>query len=281
MGGAYESLSTTPARLFMKSSETGPVRTEIRGGIGVVTLANPRRLNAMGVDSVKALRLAFASMGNEPAVNVVVFHGEGRAFCAGLDLQAGLRDARFADPVEAANSAMREWVDLVWTIRSIPQPVVAAIHGHAVGAGFALAVASDVRFVSSDAVFSAPFLRIGMTVGDVGLSWFLSRIVGAGRAAALFYSAGRWTASHAVEIGLASKESEDPLADAMEFADRLAAFPPYGVRESKRLLDAGAATSLRDHLDSEARAQVIGSLTERARAAMADVLKPQAPTNDA
>ncbi len=248
------------------------VRTEVRDGVGRVTLTRPERLNAITHRLLAELRDALLGLGERRDVGAVVLSGEGRAFCAGLDLDAGLADPAIDDPVEAMQAGMAAGAAVTLAMRTIPQPVVAAVQGHAVGAGFAFAAAADVRFVAPDARFSAPFLRLGMTVGDFGLSWLLPRIIGHGRASHLFYSAGTLDAEQAVACGLAAEVVEDPLTAATAFAKELAAQPPYGVRVSKELLEAGVGSSLRDHLEAEARAQTIGALTGSAQAAMAAAL---------
>ncbi|WP_432841373.1 enoyl-CoA hydratase/isomerase family protein [Dactylosporangium sp. CA-092794] len=253
--------------------ETGStVRVDVRDGVGRVTLARPGRLNAITHRLLVELRDALLGLGDRHDVRAVVLAGEGRAFCVGLDLEAGLADPAIADPVEATQAGMAAGAAVTWAMRTIPQPVVAAVQGHAVGAGFAFAAAADVRVVGPDARFSAPFLRLGMTVGDFGLSWLLPRIIGHGRAAHLFFSAGVLNAEEAVASGLAAGISADPLAAATDLATALAGHPAYGVQASKRLLNAGAGSSLRDHLDAEARAQAIGALTGAARSAMAEAL---------
>ncbi|GGM89811.1 enoyl-CoA hydratase/isomerase family protein [Dactylosporangium sucinum] len=248
------------------------LRVEVRDGVGIVTLARPHRLNAITYTLLVELREALLGLGARDDVRAVVLAGEGRAFCAGLDLEAGLADPALDDPVEAMQAGMEAGAAVTWAIRTIPQPVIAAVQGHAVGAGFAFAVAADVRMVGADARFSAPFLRLGMSVGDFGLSWLLPRIVGHGRAAHLFFSAGALDADQAVAAGLAAGISADPLAAATELASHLADQPPYGVRASKRLLDAGLSSPLHDHLAAEARAQTIGALSTAAQAAMAEAL---------
>lgn len=246
--------------------------SEVRGQIGVITLARPERLNALTHKSMMQLQFALSEMGERRDVRAVILCGEGRAFCAGVDLMQGLGDPSVRDPVAAAEAGMRGAAEVVWTMCSIPQPVIVVVQGYAVGGGFALAAAANVRIIGPDAKFSAPFLKLGMTVGDLGLSWFLPRIVGQARASELFFSAGVIDAEQAVAFGLSSRISEDPMADALAFAASLVSFPSYAVETSKRLLNASAISSLRDHLDAEARAQAIGALTEHAKCAMGKAL---------
>lgn len=254
-------------------SETpATVRLDVHRGVAVVTLARPDRLNAMTGELVQSLRDVMASLGERLDVRAIVIAGDGPAFCAGLDLEEGLIDPRYADPIEGSLNWMRIATEAIWTMRSIPQPIICAVHGWAVGAGFALAAASDVRIIGPEARFSAPFLKLGMSVGDLGLSWFLPRIIGAGRAARVFFDAGVIDAEKAVAYGLATEVVGDPLLEAIAYAERVASLPPYGVHASKRLLNGGSGTGLRDHLDAEARAQVIGNSTEAARQAFATAL---------
>jgi enoyl-CoA hydratase len=260
----------------MKASETtggSSVWLEVSEGVATVSLARPQRLNAITYQLLIELRDALLELGERRDVHAVVLTGQGRSFCAGLDLEAGVSDPAREDPVEAMQSGMDAGAAVTWAIRTIPQPVIAAVRGHAVGAGFAFAAAADVRLISPDARFSAPFLRLGMTVGDFGLSWLLPRIIGQGRASHLFLSAGVLAAEEAVACGLAAGISEDPLAAAGALARQLASQPVYGVQVSKRLLNAGASSSLREHLDSEARAQALGALTSQARREMAKTLE--------
>lgn len=248
------------------------VRVAVADQVATVTLARPARLNAVNFTMLSELRNALLALGEHHDVNVVVLTGEGRTFCSGLDLSEGLADPAIDDPARAMQAGMEAGAAVTLALRSIPQPVLAAVRGHAVGAGFAFAAAADVRFIAPDAKFSAPFLNLGMTVGDFGLSWLLPRIVGHGRAAHLFLSAGVVNADDALVCGLAAEIADDPLAAAVAAARKLAAQPTYGVRTSKRLLDAGLSSPLRDHLDAEARAQTIGALSGEAQRAMAEAL---------
>lgn len=241
--------------------------TELHDGVGLVRLARPEVLNAVTYDVLVALRSALWAFSADTACKAVVITGEGSSFCAGLDLRLGLRNDAYADPVEATHAGLRAGVEVILAIREIRPPVVAAVTGHAVGAGFALAAACDIRFASPTARFGAPFLSLGVTGGDFGLSWFLPRIIGAGRAAHLIYEAGTLDAQDAEAYGFA-RVVDDPLAAAQAFASRLGSFPDFGVTVTKQLLDASPVAGLRDHLDAEARAQALGLLTAPARAAI-------------
>jgi enoyl-CoA hydratase len=238
------------------------------GTVAVVSLARPGRLNALTAPLLTALRDELLGIGDDAACRAVVLTGEGSSFCSGMDLDAGITDDSRDDPAEAGLAGLRAGVAAVVALREIRQPVIAAVRGNAVGAGFALAAACDLRIVAPDVSFSAPFVRLGVSAGDLGLSWFLPRIIGSGRAAEVFYRAAVVDAQTAVTTGLASEVVGDPLARAVEVAGEIAAHPGYGVAATKELLNATWSSSLRDHLASEARAQVLGLLTDDHRAAI-------------
>ncbi|MCB0946499.1 MAG: enoyl-CoA hydratase/isomerase family protein, partial [Mycobacterium sp.] len=111
----------------------------------------------------------------------------------------------------------------------IPQPVVAAVQGAAVGAGFALATASDIRVCAPDVMFMAPFLKLGVSIGDLGLSWMLPRLIGAGTAAEILYTGRTLGAEEARQLGLAQHVVDEPLSKAIEIAAKIATRPRLGV----------------------------------------------------
>jgi enoyl-CoA hydratase/carnithine racemase len=248
------------------------VQVELDGAVAIVTLSRPHRLNAITFAVLRDLRAALLALGDETSVRAVVLTGQGRAFCAGLDLDEGLADPSIDDPVEATHAGMRTGAGVTAAIRGIPQPVIAAVQGHAVGAGLAFAAAADVRLIAADAKFAAPFLPLGMTAGDFGLSWTLPRLIGQGRAAALIYGAGRLDAAQALEYGFASAIERDPLQAAREYANVIASYAPYGVQGTKRLLESGWNSAFPAHLESEAEAQTIGALSAAAQDAFAAAL---------
>lgn len=244
------------------------VRTDVRDGVGTVVLSRPGRLNAITHPLLVELRDSLVALGNRPDVRAVVVAGDGRAFCAGLDLEHGLADPAIEDPVEAMHAGMAAGAGVTWAMRTIPQPVIAAVQGHAVGAGFAFAAAADIRLVAPDVRFSAPFLSLGMTAGDFGLSWLLPRLIGHGRASHLFLTGGTLDAETALVQGLAASIHAEPVAAATALATDLAARPSHAVRATKSLVEASSGASLREHLDSEVRAQTIAALTAAAQSAL-------------
>ena len=243
-------------------TDCGDIRVQLREDrAGVIAFNRPERLNAVTGQTFADLERALRRLGDRTDCGAVVITGSGRAFCAGMDLDTPSGNGEQAT-VQAAYGALRSGVAAVIALREIPQPVIAAVHGHAVGVGFAFAAAADIRICAPDAQFNAPFLKIGMSVGDLGLSWLLPRLIGAGSASEVFYASGKIDAADAQRLGLAQRVVDDPLSAAVELAADIAARPPLAVKMSKELLNASiGAGGLREHLELEMRSQVIGLLT--------------------
>lgn len=252
------------------------ILVEADGPVTVLTLNRPERFNALTGAMFLRLRDVLRAVGDDPDCRAVVVNGAGRAFCAGLDLDEGL-----GSDVREAGRWMRIGASAIRLLRDIPQPVVTAVQGHAVGAGFAIAAASDIRVAAPTAVFSAPFVQLGMSAGDLGLSWLLPRQIGSAQAAHLFLTGGRFDAERALALGFVSGVHEDPLAEAMSVARQIASVPEAGVRETKALLNASiAGDGFAAHLELELRTQVLLAFSgdlDQARAEFARRARPHTP----
>lgn len=246
------------------------LRTELRDDqVGVVLFDRPEKFNALTAQTLGVLTRAVRALGEREDCGAIVLSGVGPAFCAGMDLTDADLDTEGRDPVQLVVSAMRDAVDCVLALREIPQPVIAAVRGPAVGGGFALAAAADIRICAPDAAFMAPFVKLGVSVGDMGLSWLLPRLIGAGAAAEVFYTGGTIGADDALRLRLAQHVADDPLQSAIAMAAKIAARPRLGVRMTKELLNASiGAGGLREHLEIEMRSQVITLMTQDHRAAL-------------
>jgi enoyl-CoA hydratase len=233
---------------------------ERRGAVHAIWFDHPQKLNAVTAADFVVLRDLLREIADDPTCRVVVLAGRGRAFCVGLDLDSG-----FGDPgpgsIQRTYADLRVGVDAIRLMREIPQPIVAAVHGHAVGAGFAFACAADLRVAAPDAVFSAPFTRLGMTPGDLGLSWMLPRLVGPSVAAGLFFGGGSINGAEGHQHGLVNELAAEPADRAFEIAAELADRAPMGVRQAKELLNASLLGGFREHLEIELRSQVLLSMT--------------------
>ena len=237
--------------------------------VGVVLFNRPEKLNALTAQTLGVLARAVRTLGERDDCGAIVISGVGQAFCAGMDLSGSDLKVEGRDPVQLIYSAMRDAVGCVLAMREVPQPVIAAVRGPAVGGGFAVATAADIRICSPDAAFMAPFLKLGVSIGDMGLSWMLPRLIGAGAAAEVFYTGKTLGAEDGLRLKLVQHVVEDPLQTAIELAGKIASRPRLAVQMSKELLNASiGAAGLREHLELEMRSQVISLMSEDHRAAL-------------
>ncbi|MDH4363798.1 MAG: enoyl-CoA hydratase-related protein, partial [Acidimicrobiia bacterium] len=164
---------------------------------------------------------------------------------------------------------------LVPHMRSVRQPIIAAINGAAAGGGFAIALASDVRICARSARFGTAFIRLGISGCDIGVSWMLPRLIGASRAWELMLTGRVFGADEADKLGLVSRVVDDAalLDEAMTTAELIAANSPMGVWMTKEVMWSNLETnSLQAGIDLENRNQILTSLTEDSRRAMAGFL---------
>jgi 2-(1,2-epoxy-1,2-dihydrophenyl)acetyl-CoA isomerase len=225
------------------------------GGVLTLELHRPHVLNAMSARMRTELLQVLADVTSGPW-RALVLRGAGRAFCSGADLGAYLDEVDVED-AGAVRAYISEWHRVVRGIRALPVPSVAAVHGAAYGGGCNLALACDLVVVADSALLCQPYVDIGATA-DLGASWTLSRLVGLARARRLVLLGEVVNAEEAVAIGLAVERVTDErlAARSADFAARLAEKDPDALLANRRLLDAGAGTSLDRALDDEVEANV-------------------------
>src|SRR3989441_9253706 len=219
------------------------VMVEIAAGIGTVTLNRPEKLNAFDAEQCQELHEALRMLAGSDAVRVIVLTGAGRAFCAGADLSVLETDGR---------SLVAAGKEVTLTIRSAPQPVLAAVNGPAAGGGANLALACDYRIASDQASIGQVFHKLGL-VPDWGGSFFLPRLVGTSRALELVWSARMVPAAEALALGLFDQvvAHADLPAATRSLAVQWAAQPPGAGRRAKEALYRSEASSLASMLDLE------------------------------
>jgi 2-(1,2-epoxy-1,2-dihydrophenyl)acetyl-CoA isomerase len=236
----------------------GGLGVEVDGAVATLTLDRPEALNALTVAVKVSLREALDRIAADRTVRVVILTGAGRAFCAGQDL------AERADPDAATLDAeLRDrYNPIIRTLRTMDQPVIAAVNGVAAGAGASLAFACDLRIAAEDARFVLAFGRIGL-VPDSGATWFLPRLVGAARAAELALLGDVVPADEALRIGLVHRvvPAGALMAEAQAMAERLAASAPTAIALTKAALDRSWAVDLDGALADEARMQGVAGAT--------------------
>ena len=239
-------------------------------GIALLTLNRPESLNAMTSEMVEMLHNRLDEIAVNRNVRVVVLTGAGRGFCAGLDL-GGYGTApgyEWNGAVEKGLAVQKHIASLIPHLRSLPQPVIAAVNGPASGGGFALVLGSDIRLAASSARFNAAFIRIGLSACDIGTSWLLPRLVGAARAQELMLTGRLFDASEALNMGLVtSVMSEGDLLDAAYAkAQEVMLNTPLGVALTKEgMWSALEIPGLQAAIDMENRQQIMASFSDDAR----------------
>lgn len=247
-------------------------------GLATIRLARPEKRNAVNQAMFTELGDATEVAAADPLVQAVLLIGEGPSFCAGIDLSligqlAGLAVGASEDEggfhrfVRGAQRGFRN-------LALMPKPTLAAVQGHALGAGFQLALACDLRVLATDATLAMLEPRYGL-IPDLGGLHRLARLVGPSRAKELVWSTRTVEADEAVRIGLADRavEPSELLAEAEDLARRVMQHSPTSIALIKGLIDGAHHTSLEDELDLEASAQSTAIRSEHHREAVAAFLE--------
>jgi len=229
-------------------------------GIGILSLNRPRRYNSVSHQMMEELEAFWKERLYDLDTHVIILKGNGdKGFCAGLDMKENKKMApdmntdqfyRFQARLARLNLAMRQ----------APQPIICAVHGAAAGLGFSFALASDVRVITRDARFSAAYINIGLGGADMACSYFLPRLMGAGRAYEFMLTGNFMSADEAMALGLVSRivERDKLMETALDLASTMNTKNPMGLRLTKEAinmnLDAGG---LEQALNMEDRNQVL------------------------
>ena len=231
------------------------------GEVVWATLNRPERLNALSRNLVTELREFFVGLYWRRDVRVVVLQGAGANFCAGLDLKERA-EPQGSRSMGAGLTRQREISEIVIAMRRCPQPIVACVNGAAAGGGFALALASDVRIATPSMRMNAAFIRIGLSACDIGVSYFLPRMVGSSVAAEYMLTGRFIGAERAYQLGLVSQivaaDQLQPVAQG--FVDDMLHATPLGLRLTKEALNhAIDAQGLEAAIAMEDRNQILCS----------------------
>jgi enoyl-CoA hydratase/carnithine racemase len=231
---------------------------EVRPSIVVMSVNRPDRANSQTIEMFGEIAWATAILRNAPLRALIVTGAGGKAFCTGFDLAevdvlTRMSVSDFTDLVETAASGSTG-------LRALPYPVIAAVSGPAAGGGLSLALAADIRVADQTASFSAGFVRVGLSIGELGTSWNLVRLVGPGRAAELAFTGRTVRADEARRIGLADRltETGTALDAAIELAQTIAENPDDSTRATKNALVRNLEnTSFRSALEVDTRGQAL------------------------
>lgn len=273
---------TEPTRNDAASVEFPPLQEltfeVVDGDIGVLRINRPDRMNSQTVRMFSEYGEAALALRDAPLRALILTASGERAFCAGFDLdeihvitEMGVRE--FLKFQETATGGIQG-------IRHLPFPVIAAIHGPATGGGLALALAADIRLAAPTAKFSAAFVKVGLSLGELGTSYNLTRLVGPAKAAEIGYTARVVGAEEADQIGLVNRivPTEDLFDEALAMARMIAQNSPGGVRMSKRAIQRNQEiTSYAAALELENRGQALMSRTSDMPEALAAFKEKREP----
>jgi enoyl-CoA hydratase len=249
-------------------------------GISVLRLNRPAALNALTLPMVADICRALDQVALDPACRVLILAGSGRAFCAGMDIKANSDQPGDAAGVVAKMALQEQFASMTKRLRRLPQPVLAAIQGPVAGAGFALALAADIRVASHSAKFLIAAIRLGLTAGETGISYHLPRLIGASRAFEIMLSGRPLLAAEAAHCGLVADvvDDADLFARTLQLAETLLANSPFAIKHTKQLMWANLdAQSLDAALELENHMQVVASLTDDFAEASAAFIERRAP----
>lgn len=235
---------------------------EKRGSVDWLTLNRPEALNSISVEMVGELADYFGKLFHDRDTRIVVMRGAGRAFCAGLDIKQQSGDTPVEVPFGGGYGFQGYLADVYIRMRRCPQPIISLVHGPACGGGFAFALASDIRVAGESARMNAAFIRLGLSSCDMGVSYFLPRLVGASVASELMLTGRFIHADRALATGLVSQVVPDDQLEtaAQTYIDEMLLASPMGLRMTKEgLAMAIDANSLEAAMAIENRNQILTS----------------------
>jgi 2-(1,2-epoxy-1,2-dihydrophenyl)acetyl-CoA isomerase len=246
---------------------------------GVVTLTfnRPDRLNALSTPIMEGLLQALPRLAGDPAVGAIVLTGTGRAFCAGGDVKS-MAEGTNQRPFNEAVAHLRGRMEVSRLLHEIPKPTIAMLNGVAAGAGLSLALACDLRIAARSARLITAFANIGFS-GDFGGSYFLSKLVGTGKARELYYTAEPIEAEQALTLGIVNRVvADDDLAEATStLARKLAQGPRIALALMKQHFNAAESSTLAALLDLEATHQIETGRTQDHKEAARTFVEKRAP----
>ncbi|MEM7135029.1 MAG: crotonase/enoyl-CoA hydratase family protein [Myxococcota bacterium] len=238
------------------------VHLTIDNAVATVRLSRPDKMNGLDLPMFEALIETGKQVAADPSIRAVVLHGEGKAFCAGLDFMSFMGGPEIGQRLldrgaeSPANVAQRP----AWVWQEVPVPVIAAVHGVAYGGGLQIALGADIRIVTPDAKLSVMEIKWGL-VPDMSITQTLLRQVPLDVAKELTFTGRVISGTEAVELGIATRVSDDPLREALDLAKLIATKSPHAIRSGKALLNEAAELSRADalRLETDLQKELLGS----------------------
>ncbi len=256
------------------------IAVEKRGQVDWLTLNRPDALNAITTEMAGELNDYFGALYHDRSTRIVVLRGAGRAFCAGLDIKDHSSRDPASVPFGGGFGFQGFLADAYVKMRRCPQPIIALVHGAACGGGFAFALASDIRIAGETARMNAAFIRLGLSACDMGLSYFLPRLVGVSLASELMLTGRFIDAGRALATGLVSEVvADDQLETAAQaYIDDMLAASPMGLRMTKEGLNIAVdAASLEAAMAIENRNQLMTAASPNFAEGMRAFLEKRRP----
>lgn len=250
------------------------ILSEHTNGVAVIRLNRPDKFNSFNREMAIALHKALDAAADDPSVRAVYLTGEGKAFCAGQDLSEAI------DPNGPGleNIVTEHYNPIIERLRKLQKPVVGAVNGVAAGAGANIAFACDIVVATQSASFIQAFSKIGL-VPDSGGTFFLPRMIGFQRAAALMMLGDKVSAADALQMGMLYKVFDDAsfAEEAMKIAVTLSQMPTYGIWLTKKLLNESMDNTLGQQLKREGEEQVAAAQSHDYREGVAAFLEKRKP----
>src|SRR5579863_9258762 len=240
-----------------QTAPANPVVLETREhGIATVVMNRPECLNSLNKELAAGLDEAFTRLAKDESIRVVILTGAGRAFCAGGDLNY-LRRGRESGDVKQLEPLLRSGMQMILKMRTMPQPVIAAVNGAAAGGGMNIALAADIRIAAEEATFGQSFAKVGL-FPDYGGTYFLPQLAGPSNAAEMFYTGEMIDAQTALRLGIVSRvvPAVQLEAEVKTLAQKISQGPPLAIRAVKKMLFGSHKDALVKALDHEVDLQM-------------------------
>jgi len=256
------------------------IKVEDRDGVHWLTLNRPDALNSISTKMAGEMADYFGRLYHDRNCRIVVMKGAGRAFCAGLDIKERSDGEEEEPPFGGGFGFQGYLADVYIKMRKCPQPIIALVHGPACGGGFAFALAADIRIAGESVKMNAAFIKLGLSACDMGVSYFLPRLVGVSLASELMLTGRFIHAQRALATGLVSEVVPDEKLEeaAQPYVDEMLATSPMGLRLTKEGLNMAVdAGSLEQAMAIENRNQVLAARTDDFKEGLQAFLEKRKP----
>ena len=232
------------------------VTVHTHGGVGLIRLNRPEKMNAIGALTRKQLSDAIKAAERDDAIRVVVLTGSGRAFSSGADVTEMSNDGGMHTPEEVGDILRNEYMPMLVRLRTMPKPVIAAMNGPAVGIGASFALACDIRIATPEAYMMEAFVNIGLAP-DGGVSWLLPRLAGTGVAYEMFFTGKALPAADAHRLGVINRlvPAERLEEEVRDLANHLAAQPRNAMAGAKRAVNHALDSTYEEAMEFESYLQ--------------------------